>query len=251
MKLRTLTILLIIVVNNDAMAQTDLIFKSGMEFVPRLNDTGVTWAGEYPSGDNNTCSSSTITSEQDCHTGRDFTHNDDSDGHAGFSFTKLDASGNPLPASASNWTCVKDNVTGLIWEIKTITAGIHNKDNTYQWGGLTALGREHPDRLGTYYDPSWNELVQGSNDEALCGFENWRVPKVSELTSIADNGTNIPSIDSNYFPNTVSSEYWSSSPIAGGAFVENAWIVYFDYSYDNAINRDDDYRVRLVRSSEQ
>ena len=37
---------------------------------------------------------------QDAQDGRDKTHDDDSDGHAGFSFTKLDANGNALAASA-------------------------------------------------------------------------------------------------------------------------------------------------------
>ncbi len=54
-----------------------------------LNDTGITWGGDYPSGNNTTCTSN-IAAPQDCNQGRDATHNDDSDGHAGFSFTKLD-----------------------------------------------------------------------------------------------------------------------------------------------------------------
>ena len=252
---KSLITLLFVAFSHNALAQTDLIFKSGMEFVNRLNDTGLTWAGEYPSGNNGDCTSTTITSSQDCHTGRDVTHNDDIDGHAGFSFTKLNASGVPLADQSVSyesipWACVRDNITGLVWEIKTTTTGIHHKDNTYKWGGLSALGRNHPDRLGAYYD-DWNTLVQGSNDEALCGFDNWRVATVSELTSITNKGTSNPSIDSNYFPNTVSSEFWSSSPIAGGVFVDNAWIVYFDFSYDNINARDNDYRVRLVHSTIQ
>lgn len=31
------------------------------------------------------------------------------------SFTKLDAQGNDLPDSATGWTMVRDNITGLIW----------------------------------------------------------------------------------------------------------------------------------------
>ena len=53
-------------------------------------------------------------------------------GEAGFDFTKLDANGNALPASATSWDCVRDNVTGLIWEVKT-TSGLRSWSNTYTW----------------------------------------------------------------------------------------------------------------------
>lgn len=146
---------------------------------------------------------------------------------------------------------MKDNVTGLVWEVKTTSEGIYNIDITYQWGGLTAIGRDHPERHGDYYDPSWNDLVQGSNNASLCGFDNWRVPTVSELSSIFNKGTFAPSIDSNYFPNTVSSWFWTSSPAAGNTSIQGeglAWLVNFYDGRDSFIFRDYDYRVRLVRS---
>ncbi len=34
------------------------------------------------------------------------------------SYTKLDGSGNNLLDSATSWAMVRDNVTGLIWEVK-------------------------------------------------------------------------------------------------------------------------------------
>ena len=39
------------------------------------------------------------------------------------SYTKLDGSGNALPDSAPSWVMVRDNVTGLIWEMKTRRMG--------------------------------------------------------------------------------------------------------------------------------
>jgi hypothetical protein len=54
-------------------------------------------------------------------------------GHAGFDYAKLDANGAELPADAAQWSCVRDNVTGLIWEIKTGDGGLHDKDWTYTW----------------------------------------------------------------------------------------------------------------------
>ena len=37
------------------------------------------------------------------------------------SYTKLDGQGYDLPDSATEWVMVRDNVTGLIWEVKTNT----------------------------------------------------------------------------------------------------------------------------------
>ncbi|MDA3789060.1 MAG: hypothetical protein PF503_11320 [Desulfobacula sp.] len=47
------------------------------------------------------------------------------------SYIKLDASGNDLADEAISWTMVRDNITGLIWEVKTDDGSVHDKDNTY------------------------------------------------------------------------------------------------------------------------
>lgn len=233
-----------------ANAQGDLIFINGFDYTQySLNDTGITWAGEYPVGNNADCTSASISSPQDCHHGRDVTHNDDSDGHAGFSFTKLDATGVPLvdqsvDYATTPWSCVKDNITGLVWEVKTTTTGVHNKDNTYQWGGLTAIGRDHMNRQGIYYDPSWNDLVQGSNDLNFCGYNNWRLPTISEISSIVNKGSFNPSIDSNYFPNTEFAKFLTSSPVADTP--SRAWVIYFGFGFISTSTRVDTGRVRLV-----
>lgn len=254
----TLTILLI---GNISLSKAQLIFKNGFEVpviqMTPLNDTGITWSGEYPSGNLTQCSNpASNPSNQDCNTGRDANPltNTDTDGHAGFSFTKLDDSGTPLADQSVDyttepWACVKDNVTGLIWEVKTTTVGIHNKDNLYKWGGITAIGLGHPNAEGTYYN-DWDELVNGSNaGNGLCGFTDWRVPKVDELSDLTNQGTFNPAIDTNYFPNTAPGGFCSSSPIAGNP--DYAWSVYFDYGGVGNGIRDNHYRVRLVRSSGQ
>ncbi len=228
-----------------ANAQTDIIFKNGMEYpMMPLNDTGITWAGDYPSGNNVDCTSTTITSPQDCNQGRDFTHNDDSDGHAGFSFTKLDASGTPLvdqsvDYATTPWACVQDNVTGLVWEVKTTDGGIHDKNNSYRWGGITHQGSNFG-----FYNNDWDVLVNGTNLENLCGFNDWRVPNSTELMSIIDNGRYNPSIDTNYFPNTNSSIFWSSSPNAINS--SYAWYVVFSFGNSTNGSRSSFRYVRLV-----
>jgi pimeloyl-ACP methyl ester carboxylesterase len=219
-----------------------------------LNDTGIDWGGNYPSGNNATCTGETIAA-QDCSHGRDATHNDDSDGRAGFSFTKLDANGNALPASASVWDCVRDEVTGLTWEVKTDDGGLRDTDNTYSWynpdpntnGGNPGV---QDGGLCTGSDCDTYSYVQAVNAEAqaLCGARDWRMPWREELRSIVDyRGVN-PAIDTGYFLNQRGSDVWSGSPSADVSF--GAWGVSFGFGGDYSGVRDDDIRVQLVRGGQ-
>jgi len=98
-----------------------------------LNDTGITQCANATQN-NLPCPQAGFPS-QDAETGRDAQTDLQKigGGSAGFDFTKLDAGGNPLPASASAWDCVHDNVTGLVWEIKTDDNGLRDKDWEYTW----------------------------------------------------------------------------------------------------------------------
>ena len=100
---------------------------------------------------------------------------------------------------------------------------------------------------GNFYD-DWDTLVDGSNNESFCGFADWRVPTQMELMTMTNKDTFNPAIDSNYFPNVRSSDYWSSSPYAGAD--GSAWRVSFGYGYNAYGTRSDSYHVRLVRSGE-
>ncbi len=229
------------VTDNEGATASDTVVVTITDYTVRLNDTGLTWGGNDPVGNNINCMGETI-AEQDCSHGRDDTHNDDSDGHAGFSFTKLDASGHDLDASASSWSCVRDNVTGLVWEVKTDDDGIHDKDNRYQWGGIGA------DQYGTEFYEDWDVLVDGSNSENLCGFSDWRVPRKKELFGLASFDRISPSIDTDYFPNTISSGYWTGTAYAN--YSSNAWFVYISNGYAGNSYRSNARYVRLVRGGQ-
>lgn len=212
----------------------------------KLNDTGIT-----------TCSNAD-TNNLDCPVtnfeGQDAEHGRDAlaaagqltkigAGHAGFDFTKLDANGNDLSASASDWSCVRDNVTGLTWEVKTDDGGIHDKDNTYRWGGIGA------DAYGSEFYDDWDVLVNASNTEALCGGGDWRVPKTGELESLVSLDRVLPAIDVAYFPYTFSSYFWSASAYASNLIY--AWYVHFSNGHTYAGGNRSNYgRVRLVRGGQ-
>ena len=120
-----------------------------------LNDTGITWGGNFSSGNQsfNHCSPTGFSTAtvQDCHIGRDAqavagTLSKVGGGNAGFDFSKLSSAGTVLAiqnstwsnsgseSSGTKWSCVRDNHTGLVWEVKTDDNGIHDKDNDLPLG---------------------------------------------------------------------------------------------------------------------
>ncbi|MCE9951606.1 DUF1566 domain-containing protein [Aeromonas allosaccharophila] len=147
-------------------------------------------------------------------------------GDSGFDFTKLDNSGNPLPESASEWSCVRDNHTGLIWEVKQPagSAGLRDANHTYTWynpDNSTNGGSAGMQNGGTCQGSACDTyaFVNAVNSQGLCGASDWRMPSVNELLSIVHNGRIEPAIEQSYFPYTAKlAGYWSSSPDAGGSY---------------------------------
>ena len=236
----------------------------------KLNDTGITSCGDYDNsnnGDNNldcaAVGATQITSGTDADgdsvpAGQDAVYGRDAIatkgqlskvgyGPAGFDYTKLDANGDDLPEEATDWNCVRDNVTGLIWEVKT-TSGLHSASNTYTWYSTT----NHGGNVGTQNGGSCSgsacdtkAFTEAVNSEELCGFSDWRMPSKSELSQLVHRGRYNPAISTELFPNTQSSYYWSSSPDSS-----YAWYVVFYYGDVNYGSKNFSYYVRLVRGGQ-
>lgn len=179
-------------------------------------------------------------------------------GKGGFDFTKLDTNGNALAASATQWSCVKDNHTGLIWEVKTDDSGLRDKDNTYSWynaNNATNGGDAGTENNGTCPDTGncdTEKYVASVSVINLCGSSDWRLPAKEELRSIVDysysNSTHRPAIDTDYFLNTNTFLYWSVSPNAH--FDSHAWNVNFANGNDYYDNKFNEHYVRLVRGTQ-
>lgn len=227
-----------------------------------LNDTGITWGANYPIGNNSDCSGTEI-GAQDCSHGRDVTYKDESDGHAGFSFTKLDHNGEPLANQSVNyattpWACVKDNVTGLIWEVKTNDGGLHDMNDSYTWyntNSQTNGGEEGFADNGETCDGyngsnastfcNTQAFVARVNVSGWCGASDWRMPTYKELQGIVSYDRVSPAIDTDYFPNTPSDNTWTGSPLAYTS--GQAWCLNSDIGSSTILEHTDSYPVRLVR----
>ena len=171
------------------------------------------------------------------------------------SYTKLDAQGNDLPDSATSWTMMRDNLTGLIWEVKTADGSVHDKDNTYTW--YDSNPETNGGDAGTPGDGTDTEdFINALNSANFGGYSGWRMPTREELRSIVGYGKHNPAIDTEYFPNsnTVPCRYWSSATHARSTL--NAWYIYYYYGDDNYYDKFEDtlgynyLRIELTQAIE-
>ena len=94
------------------------------------------------------------------------------------SYTKLGQNGVLLADTAtqeSGWLMTRDNVTGLIWEMKTDDNSIHDKDNTYTWANAQSM------------------FIATLNQQNFGGYSDWRLPTRAEFQS-AIQGATLPTL---------------------------------------------------------
>lgn len=171
---------------------------------------------------------------QDGSYGNDNLRRNDSDGDSGFSFTKLDkVTGAPLDITAEDYGCIKDNVTGLIWEHKVSSKGvnatnIHRSNLRVSWYDPNpATNGGEPGQQGGGACPvdhvSWDTFAfinEVNKNEKLCGINTWRLPTIEEMRSIVNyqvkRGTlQYPAmVDQRFFPYIAETGHrWSSQSV--------------------------------------
>src|SRR6185312_11065665 len=123
-------------------------------------------------------------------------------GDASLDYTKIANDGSELPADAAlgagagDWACTRDNVTGLVWEVKTDDGGVRDKDWLYTWFYADATdnggdpGNTGGDTCGGTLGAECNSdaFAAAVNAASLCGFDDWRLPQGDELVGLVDFG---------------------------------------------------------------
>jgi hypothetical protein len=158
-----------------------------------------------------------------------------------------------LLAAEGGQACVKDMRYGLIWERKSDEPGLHDWRNTYSWYNpdqahheIDYRGTENGGVCAGSQCDIWS-VVAAANEEALCGFADWRLPSKDELFSISDlrKAKTPPTINTEYFPHTQSGEYWSANDYSFQP--DSAWAWNFLYGHDRVDWKKSPKFVRLVR----
>ena len=133
----------------------------------------------------------------------------------------------------SSADCMRDNVTGLVWEVKA-AAGVRASSHTYR-RTLGFVG--DPTTTGAY--------VSTVNSMNLCGFNDWRLPTMEELHGLLHFGnTSGPRITTSAFPNTQEANYWT---LTDSSSSDIAWYVNFDGGPSSTSLKSALRPVRLVR----
>ena len=94
----------------------------------------------------------------------------------------------------------------------------------------------------------WQSALSECNELTLAGYNDWRLPSQRELKSIVDYTVKDPAVNEEYFPNTVSSLYMSSTTSADSPIF--AWGVYFHNGSDSWNLKSDSNYVRAVRGGQ-
>jgi len=180
-------------------------------------------------------------------------------------FSKVSKDGTPLssedqarPANASDWSCVTDNNSDLMWQVPQ-AHGTYAFDSTYYWGDRTINHRDSSKAICTLSgNCNTKNLVAEANKKQLCGRSDWRLATRTEWKTLLDkklfdkdskhspiNSFYFPYVDSNY-----GEAYWTDSftiypnghdskPVANdwqgsNILVGDAHVMWMDADFDSA-----------------
>ena len=192
-------------------------------------------------------------------------------GEKAFDFTKLDQFGDEVADSSNEFSCIRDNVTGLIWELKepVISAPpastLRAANNRYSFvnadtgnGGESGEAAPALSSCPSATDCGLGAYIEEVNATVYCGGANWRLPTTEELMSIADFGRlgEAHLLDPAFFrfePDLAIQNnlfYWTRQTSAEGGGGISAWVFDISNGNDNTLPKQQTQLgfVRLVRS---
>jgi len=188
-------------------------------------------------------------------------------------YVKLDGNAVLLDDSATEWACVLDQNTNLVWQVKVseFDSDFNTRDESaYTW--FNPIEHINGGNEGFAGTEASNDADQGSAScssgicnttayasrvsSAHCGSGNWRVPSLTELLSIIDFESVDVDVNDNeivtsaaYFKFTIPSLYWTSTPVT--LISDSAWCVHFGKILKNharICKKEEKHFLRLVKT---
>jgi len=117
-----------------------------------------------------------------------------------FDMTRINQDGSENDGSdyaKKPWACVRDNQSGLVWEVKQSAPGLQNISNTYSWydpdersnGGFAGKANGG---VCNGSDCDTDSYAKAINAMKLCGLADWYLPSRFELNTIVDTSIPLP-----------------------------------------------------------
>lgn len=233
-----------------------------------INDTGIS---QFANASANTSEFQIDFAGQDAQYGADIQFSSNAiskvgDGEAGFDFTRLDNNGDVLDDEDIEFNCVRDNTSGLIWQVKsnTDTSHINYVEQVFTWyddeNNGNVEGSLNADSSACNLESAQcntQAYIEQINSVGLCSLFDWRLPTPSELQSIIHYGkTAAPMVDEEFFPFWGAGEdetlwYWTSQSSADGVsedLARNAWAFDMNTGNDGFLDKTSENYLILVRA---
>lgn len=151
------------------------------------------------------------------------------------------------------WACVRDNQSGLLWEVKKSEPGLQNINNTYTWydpdersnGGYAGKANAG---VCTGSDCDTYSYAKAINALKLCGSDDWYLPSRYELNTIVDTSVPLPgpTFPKAYFPESLPGKYWTDTTFRTRRAA--AWVWRFDQGGDYVAEKSEALSVRLTHA---
>ena len=250
-----------------------------IEIVPKplglINDTGM--AECYNNTQKINCGSANFP-RQDADTGRDSVSDKldkSGQGDLAFDFTKLNQFNERYTGKNGEvYSCLRDNVTGLIWEVKEASTVLPPNTSTraatnhYTWylNGSSGIQAGSSQGAANSTCPSntacgLQTYINEVNATDFCNGSNWRVPTYTELMGLLDYSRQGQAslLKAEFFPNQPDASqfsfygglilpYWTLQTAADGTSLSQAYIFDMASGDDKAYPKSNTAFVRLVRT---